>query len=385
MGYIYCVGSTNSFGAGNDDLAVVKFAPNGTRLWNTTWGGSGDEHGYGIALDSAGYIYCVGFTDSFGAGFRDLVVVKFASNGTRLWNTTWGGSGDEIGNGIALDSAGYIYCVGFTDSFGAGNDDLAVVKFASNGTRLWNTTWGGSGYEHGYGVALDSAGYIYCAGSTSSFGTSFKDLAVVKFAPNGTRLWNTTWDCSESEDGFGIALDSTGYIYCIGSIFSFVSGNGDLVLVKFAPNGTRLWNTTWGGSGYDVGLGIALDSMGYIYCVGYTNSFGAGNDDFAVVKFTPNGIRLWNTMWGGSGDEHGYGIALDSANCLYCVGITTSFGAGSNDWVMIKFQVMEIPATIPCFNWNLLFIVLTAILMIKICDKLFSPKKQDSKRLFSFI
>jgi len=338
-GSVYCDGYTYSFGVGGD-FALVKVAPNGTLLWNTTWGGLSEDIGYDMTIDASGAVYCVGYTVSFGEGFPDFALVKFAPNGTLLWNATWGGANWDICEKLAVDANGNIYCVGYTKSFGMGSWDFALVKFAPNGTLLWNTTWGGADSDCGYGVALDASGFIYCVGSTNTFGAGEYDLALVKFAPNGTRLWNTTWGGADSEVGKSIVKDASGAIYCVGMTNSF-GANGDFALVKFAPNGTQLWNTTWGGADQDQGFYVAVDASGAIYCVGMTNSFGA-NGDFALVKFAPTGTLLWNTTWGGADSDWGWGVTVDASGAIYCVGITNSFGA-NGDFALVKFIRLEAP------------------------------------------
>jgi len=145
-------------------------------------------------------------------------------------------------------------------------------------TPAWNITWGGAGWERGFGVAVDASGAVYCVGDTSFRGG---DFALVKVAPNGTRLWNTTWGGAANEKGNGVAVDASGAVYCIGYTSSV--GGGDFALVKVAPNGTQLWNITWGGANYDGGTGVAVDASGAVYCVGDTNSFGAGVEGKALV------------------------------------------------------------------------------------------------------
>jgi len=336
-GAIYCVGSTYSFGAGNEDLVLIKYYPNGTKAWNTTWGGPSDEIGHDMAMDATDAIYCVGVTYSFGAGGGDLALIKFNANGTIAWNTTWGGPERDVGYGVAVDATGAIYCVGLTSSFGAENEDLVLVKFNANGTKVWTTTWGGLKSENGYGVAVDMTGAIYCVGSTSSFGVGGWDLVLFKFNANGTKVWNTTWGGSGSDYGRGMAVDATGAIYCVGSTSSFGAGGSDILLVKFNANGTSAWYTTWGGPKDDNGYEVAVNASGAIYCVGSTSSFGAGGWDLVLVKFNANGTKVWQTSWGGQKGDYGRSMAVDTTGAIYCIGSTSSLGAGGDDFTLIKF------------------------------------------------
>jgi len=124
----------------NDTTALInKSAENNYLLWNKTWGGASTDYSQGVALDTAGNIYCTGYTNSFGVGAYDLALVKFYPNGTRAWNTTWGGASTDFGQGVALDTAGNIYYTGHTTSFGAGGSDFALVKFGINPTTTGTT------------------------------------------------------------------------------------------------------------------------------------------------------------------------------------------------------------------------------------------------------
>lgn len=342
-GNIYMTGYTDSFGKGGKDLTLVKFYPNGTKAWNKTWGGISDEEGNGIALDTVGNIYMTGYTDSFGGIDKDLAVVKFYSNGSKAWNKTWGGSYTEEGYGIVLDTAGNIYTTGRTSSYGEGTINLALVKFAPDGTKVWNVTWGGANTEYGYGIALDTAGNIYTTGITNSYGEGNTAMAVVKFYPNGTRAWNVTWGGISMELGRGIALDTSGSIYTTGYTDSYSDFISNLALVKFHPNGTRAWNVTWGGADFDEGYGIVLDAAGNIYTSGVTPSYGAGGQDLALVKFHPNGTKAWNVTWGGANSDKGYGLALDAAGNIYTTGNTYSYGAGNSDLTILKFYNDKAP------------------------------------------
>ena len=339
-GNIYCIGfNYNSF-ASNGDFVLVKFYPNSTQAWNTTWSASSDDTGWDLTLDPAGNLYCVGSAYDLDT-YYNLVLFKFYPNGTQAWSTKWKYLPNirTEGRGVTLDKAGNIFCVG--QQYKGSDSDLALVKFYPNGTLAWNTTWGGSNTEMGLNIALDTANNSYCIGYTRSFGAGGWDLSLVKFYPNGTRAWNITWGGSSLEIGYDVVVDPSDNVYCVGNTYSFGKGGGDLCLIKFYPNGTRAWNTTWGGYNGDAGSGVALDTAGNLYCSGQTMSFGAGDLDFAAVKFYANGTRAWNTTWGGLARDYCYKGALDGDSNFYCVGYTESFGAGGRDFAVVKFGVPQ--------------------------------------------
>ncbi|MHA1267428.1 MAG: hypothetical protein ACTSRS_19490 [Candidatus Helarchaeota archaeon] len=291
--------------------------------------------GEGIEMDSAGALYVIGYTSSFGAGSTDLVLVKFAANGTQLWNVTWGGASTEEGYDIAMDSMGALYVTGYTSSFGAGDEDLVLVKFAANGTQLWNVTWGGTSGERGYGIAMDSTNALYVTGYTSSFGAGDADLVLIKFATNGTQLWNVTWGGGLIDIGYGIAVDPASTPYVTGYTNSFGAGNADLILIKFATNGTQLWNVTWGGSLFDASFSIEMDHAGALYMTGLTTSFGEYGNDVLLVKFTANGTQLWNVTWNYAEIDRGESVVVDSTGTIYVCGYIQK--SGRSDLLILKY------------------------------------------------
>ena len=360
QGFVYCTGMT-SFGAGGGDLGLVKFASNGTRLWSKTWGSSlGTDTGYDMIVDASGYVYCAANRVNPGTSV-DLALVKFAPNGTALWSTFWGGTGLDWGRDVVMDASGFFYMAGYTTSFGALDEDLALVKFSPDGTKLWNTTWGGTGKERGYSVVVDTTGYLYVTGFTNSFGAGGEDIALVKFAPNGTKLWNITFGGIYNDAGNDITMDTSGFLYMTGKIYSSITTHNDVALFKFAPNGTKLWNITWGSvSSSEEGCAITVDASGNIFVTGKINKFGATGQDLLVVKFAPNGTYLWNINWGGSGAEDGSAIARSTGGSLYIVGSTSSLGAGSYDFLLVKVAITS-EAGIPGFEFVYLLIGLLAL------------------------
>lgn len=360
LGYIYVVGYTGSFGAGGYDMVVVKYDGNGVQQWNQTCGKSNTDECYGVTIDSLDNIYLAGYIEISGPGTSDMVVVKYDRNGVQQWNRTWGGVNDDDGYGVTVDSLGNVYLAGCTLSFGAGETDMALVKYNGNGVQQWNRTWGGTEFDCCFGIAVDSLGNVYLAGHTSSFsaGPADIDMVLVKFDENGVQQWYCTWNGGSDDIGQAVAVDSSNNVYLAGytSVWETVGFAWDLVVVKYDENGIQQWNQTWGGAVSDYGSGITVDPSGAVYCAGTTRSFGAGERDLVLVKLNGNGVLQWNYTWGGSQYDYGYGVALDELGNIYLTGTTTNFGVGWNDMVLVKYgpDIYEEP-TISGYNNILLF------------------------------
>jgi len=309
-------------------------------VWNVSWGGNRDDQANALALDAAGNIYIVGATWSYGTGiptYSNNVLVKFFANGTKAWNLTWGGAEDDVANGVALDSARNIYIVGATGTYPRQN--LTLVKYYSNGTQAWSVTWGSDASDDaGGGLTVDSNKNIYVTGFTNITGGKYNDLVLLKFFPNGTRVWNVTWGYSNEDRGAKVSIDSAGKLYVMGSSRNpYVPHDIDFALVKFDPNSTRIWNVTWGGSKDDIGTSLTCDSEANIYAAGTTSSFSFdSSENLALVKFSSNGTRLWNISWGGQGDQKGFGVAKDPIGNIYISG-EDSRPAVNTKLLLVKF------------------------------------------------
>jgi len=303
-----------------------------------TWGGGVNDELDAVAVDSAANIYCAGCTQSFGAGSYDALLLKYESSGALGWAKTWGGSNDDFFHAVAVDSSGNMYCAGRTSSFGGGSDDALLLKYNSSGTLQWAKTWGGSGWDHLFAVAVDSSGNIYCAGTTSSFGAGDWDALLLKYDSSGTLQSATTWGGSSSDSLDAVVVDSCGNIYCAGSTASFGAGSYafDALLLKYDSSGTVQRAATWGGSSHDYLYALAVDSGGSIYCAGLTWSLGLYEYDALVLKYDGSGTLQWTTTWGGSGQDYLGGVAADSSGNIYCAGYTGSFGSG--DALLLKYD-----------------------------------------------
>jgi arginine repressor len=183
-GYVVA-GSTRSFGAGSYDIYVVKLDSGGNVQWTKTIGGSSDDYAYSIIQSSDGGYVVAGRTLSFGAGYSDFYVVKLDSSGNVLWTKTIGGSDFDIAHSITQSSDGGYVVAGWTESFGAGGRDIYVVKLDSSGNVIWTKTIGGSAWDGANSIIQSSDGGYVVAGGTESFGAGSFDFYVVKMDANG--------------------------------------------------------------------------------------------------------------------------------------------------------------------------------------------------------
>ncbi len=386
------------------DAFVAKLNAGGSALvYSTYFGGSGNDQGSGIAVDALGNAYVTGFTRSanfpttpnafqarFGGGFWDAFVAKVKADGSALvYSTYLGGSGDDWGLGIALDSSGNAYLTGVSSSAnfpvtsgafqrlpGGGDSDAFVTKLNATGSALvYSTYLGGIADDQGRGIAVDAFGSAYVTGNTRStnfpttpdafqqvpFGPGYWDAFVAKLKGDGSALVYSTYLGGSSDDwGLAIALDASGNAYLTGFTWSddfpvtsgafqgfLGGGNSDAFATKLNATGSALaYSTYLGASADDQGNGIAVDALGNAYVTGNTRSMNfpitsdafqtasAGHDDAFLTILDPTGTAvIYSTYIGGqsgSGDDQGSAVALDSSGNVYVTGTT-----GSTDLAML--------------------------------------------------
>ena len=379
----------NAYTGGND-VFVTKLDSSGNRVWNTFMGSAeGNDRGYGLFVDSAGNVYVSGYSDAtWGApiddytGGNDAYAAKLDSSGNRVWNTFMGSTaGRDRSRGIAVDSSGNVYVVGYSDAtWGAPIDDYAgasdayAAKLDGSGNRVWNTFMGSAaGDDYGWDIALDGSGDVYVTGrSTATWGAPIdtyigsSDAYVVKLDGNGNRVWNTFMGSTGFERAYSLCADSLGNVYVTGysdaawgaPIDAYTGGN-DAFVARLDGNGNRAWNTFMGSAGGDDrGFKIVADDSGNVYVAGYSDAtwgtsiedYTGGNDVF-VSRLDSSGNRSWNSFIGSTaGDDKAYGIAADTLGNIYFTGYSdatwgTPIDAYTGGWDAFGAKMADIRVT----------------------------------------
>ncbi len=328
-GYVVS-GDTNSSGAGGTDFWLFKIDASGNMLWNKTYGGSLDETCGDMCLASDGGFALAGNTRSFGAGGRDVYLVKTDSAGNMLWNKTYGGAGDEyMLNIIRTSDSGYMMS-GYTASFGAGMNDAWLIKTDANGIMQWNRTYGGNLTDMGYDLVQTSDGGYTFTGYTNSYGAGGNDAWLVRTDANGNMLWNKTYGGNSTDQTYALARTADGGYAMAGYTQSF--GGTSAYLIRTDASGNMLWNKTYPGAPAQVGLHMIKTADEGFAIVGWNYLNG---QDLLLIKTDAAGILQFNRTYGGPGVENGYAILQTSDGGYLLTGNTNSFGAGLNDvWVV---------------------------------------------------
>lgn len=352
-GNIYITGETSGnldgqTNTGRNDIFLAKYDSSGTKQWVRLVGTPLQDRAYGVAVDSSGNVFIAGCVQGSVdgqtyAGGNDIVIAKYDSSGTKQWARLLGTTGSDVASAIALDLSGNVYITGSTNGMldgqtNAGSNDIFVAKYGSSGTKEWVRLLGSTMSDQGNGIAVDSSGNISVTGYAGGTidGQAYagnSDIVTAGYDSSGTKQWTRLFGTASTDKGNGIALDSSGNIFITGSTMGSPdglanAGMSDIFIVKYDTSGTKQWVTVLGTTEHDQGYGIALDSSGNIFITGYTrgnldgNTFAGGWGDIFVAKYDQLGSKQWVKLLGTTSEEWGYGVAVNSAGDAIFTGYT---------------------------------------------------------------
>jgi parallel beta-helix repeat protein len=275
----------------NQDMVLIKYDSSGNYQWWNRYGGTNSEAAYSLVQTANGSLISAGHTKSYGAGWEDFYLVSTDSTGNFQWQQTYGGSGSDYAECVIQTSnGGYALC-GITDSFGAGGYDFLLVKTDSDGNMEWNCSYGGVSDEWAYSLIQTADGGYVIAGYTFSNGAGASDVWLVKTDVSGNMVWNKTYGGMDHDFASCIVQTYDGGYAVAGSTESFGAGNNDFWVFKTDSAGNMVWNKTFGGSNVDVARSMIQTDDGGYAIAGGTSSFGAGREDFWLIKLaTPTYI-----------------------------------------------------------------------------------------------
>ncbi|MFZ5453878.1 MAG: SBBP repeat-containing protein [Thermodesulfobacteriota bacterium] len=360
------LGAYDSYFSGTAEVFVTKLNPAGNALvYSTYLGGEGSEEGYGIAVDEEGNAYVTGYTDSSSfptmnpyqssrKGTTDAFITKLNAAGNGLvYSTYLGDNYEDAAYAIAVDRNGFACVTGETFNIYSLYNAF-IARFDPVGGLIYRTIFTGSNDDSSYGVGVDKNGNAYVTGETTSpdFITTAGalqgtfagagDAFVAKLNAIGAVVYSTFLGGANEDAGYGIAVDNNGNACVTGTTYSADfplknpaqaarKGVSDAFAAKLDEVGSTLSYSTYLGENYDdEGYGIALDRFGAAYITGWSSSPVAGSPGIYtanayVAKLFPAGSKIgFFYLLGGSDDDWGNGIAVDTRGNVYVTGETWS-------------------------------------------------------------
>ncbi len=336
-GDLFVLGSTFSYGSGDFDIYLVRLDSLGNRLSSATFGGETTDYGYDMAKTADGGLIIVGSTKSYGAGENDVYLIKLDANGDMMWSKTFGGMNDDVGKSVRqTNDMGYIICGG-TFSSGAGYEDVLIIKTDAAGNLSWQRTFGGTGGESGSAIRQTPDGGYVTIGSTGSFGDGYSSIYVIRTDHSGSLVWSSTYGGLKADYGYSIEVTQDGGLVMVGATASLGAGSSDAYMIKTDPDGYMEWERTYGGANDDRAYSVLETSAGGFVLAGNSLSFSSSFDVYAVMT-NPVGDMVWSQDYGGSESDYCQKVLKGIDGNLVLVGKSFSYTSGGSDVYVLKLQ-----------------------------------------------
>jgi len=326
-GGFVAAGTTSSFGAGGDDVYLVRTDDAGNLLWQRRFhgdlfGGAAADSGAAVVQTADGGFAIAGTTSSIGAGGDDVYLLRTDGAGNPLWQKTFGGIADDLGNALVQTADGGFAIAGLTFPSGGVGDDVYLVRTDSAGNLLWERTFGGANFDVGYSLVQTADGGFAVAGLTNSFSAVLDDFYLVRTDSAGTLLWQRTFGGADLEIARSVAQTADGGFVIAGTKGLFGAGTQDIYLVRTDSAGNLVWQRTFGGSGNDRASSVAQTADGGFVVAGGTTSSGAGGEDVELLRTDGAGNRLWQKTFGGAGTDLAFSVIQTADGDFVAAGFT---------------------------------------------------------------
>lgn len=392
-GSIFVMGNTGSADGdvtgtqGIQDIWLVKLSGQGALLWERTYGGSGSENSirhlrqtpdggfmfHGLTSSVDGDV-----TDLNGPGGQDHWIVKLDADGDIEWNRTLGGSGDEYGiDVLPTPDGGYVVNFAYARSNDGdvvnnhGEDDMWLVKLNATGAIVWSLTVGGSEQDPGMDAAVLANGDIVILGHTESTDGDIPenqggyDILLAKVSSGGALLWTRTYGGSLNETASDLVpLEDGGFLVMASANsndgdVTGAHGGQDMWVLKVDANGDLLWQRTFGGSGFEMGILAEPTDDGYLLCGSTFSGDGNieghhGERDLWLAQVDEQGDLVWQRCLGGTGADQAVLRAELEDGSLVAFGYTVSNNGdvsgnhGGRDLWVVKLKVNGTAEPLEC-------------------------------------
>lgn len=322
-------------GPGIDDVVLLKTNANGNLLWAKSYGGPGYENGRCVQQTAdGGYIIAGNASGGFGAGGTDIYLIKTNDTGTLLWSKTFGGTLDDFANSVLQTADGGYLVAGMTRSYGAGNEDMYLIKTDVSGNLVWSKVIGSIGRDWVNAVQSTTDGAYILTGRIFSGGISNNDdLALIKMDATGNILWIKSHSAGNDDtEGYSCRQTNDGGFIITGFFGDIITFNTDIYLLKTDSSGSVQWSKTMSAVNNDLALSVKqTNDGGYLIC-----GHSGPTTNASAIKTNATGTLLWSKSYGGNNnDSFGEVHQANDGGYIFC-GMTQNFALGDGSIYLVK-------------------------------------------------
>lgn len=324
-GYLLAGYTTNT--TINDcNVYIMKTDAMGNLLWTKTYGGNKPDFPYHMLATNDGNFFLVGYSQSYGGGDYDILLMKIDPAGSLLWTKTYGSNGNDIGRDIIATSDGNYLIVGSSNSPALTDQNANLIKIDPAGTVIWSKLYGGTSNDYGNCVKHSSDGGFVMVGQTFSFNSPGGDAWLLKLDANGDTTWTKRFGGANADEGYYITANTDGSSVFLVRDSSNAGRDIDTRIIKVDATGNIIWNKVYGGNLKDTPKMIQPTMDGGYIVGAISRSFGWMNPDMWILKLAPTGDTTWTRHYGGSQNEHCYVVRELSDGSYIACGKTASAG-----------------------------------------------------------
>jgi hypothetical protein len=324
-GSILSIGSQVSQSNGSSMLYLQKTNQHGNLIWQKTFGGVKNEIGEDILLNKDGSIMLLGNTSSFGSGLTDILIVKTDYEGNIIWQNTIGGPGDDFARKIRHGGSNNYYIGGLTDSYGNGGLDFYLAKIDGLGNLIWQKTFGGAFNDGLMDFLVLPNGDLMLLGFTNKNQSENQDFLIINTNHNGDIKWQKTYGGFGYEEPQALAINKDGDILIAGHTASYGDPEHDALLIKINLSGEIIWQRNLGlVNNHEGATNILVSNTGIIHVL----VRGGHIDDAYLYCLNNDGILLNMRKFGGKNTDILEGI-IEHHESLILTGFTQSFSIHS--------------------------------------------------------
>lgn len=277
-------GCSTSFGTGSHDIYFLKVDGSGRVLWTRVYGSPALDMAFSVRQTSDGGYVAIGVTNRDQSRLNDILLLKTDESGDSVWSRTYGGEKDDVARSVEQTADGGFIIGGTTESFGAGGLDLYLIRTDESGDTLWTRTFGGPEDEMGTSVRQTSDGGFIVVGTTASFGAGCDDVFMVRTDSGGNPLWTKTFGGPGYETGLSIIQTADGGFIITGSLYPLPEGPNQVYIVRTGPDGSCLWTRTYAGAVVERGNAVTETADGAYVIAGRGSSLLTGERDMCLMK-----------------------------------------------------------------------------------------------------
>jgi len=311
--------------------------------WDFGDGGTSTEQDPSHEYTAAGtYTVSLTATNAYGSDDEektDYITASEADDPAVVeWYKTFGGEDSDSATSVQQTLDGGYIIAGDTH-YGAGGSDFWLIKTDSEGEHVWDKTFGDVNYDVAWSVQQTQDGGYIIAGETYSYGAGDDDVWLIKTDSNGVEQWDKTFGGTNWDRAHSVQQTQDGGYIITGVTESYGAGNEDAWLIKTNSMGEHEWDKTFGGEDYDWANSVQQTRDGGYIIAGYTKSYGKGDRNVWLIKTDAEGKHEWDKTFGGAGDDAAYSIQQTQNGGYILAGYTDSgplIKGGSDDILLVK-------------------------------------------------